>query len=40
MTGPGTADFSGDRPLATPQEDVLNRAPFAHRIANVLRELP
>lgn len=40
MTDPGTADFSGDRPLATPQEDVLNRAPFAHRIANVLRELP
>src|SRR6267142_2194472 len=40
MTDPGTADFSGDRPLATPQEDVLNRAPFARRIANVLRELP
>jgi predicted KAP-like P-loop ATPase len=40
MTDTGTADFSGDRPLATPQEDALNRAPFGRRIANVLRELP
>jgi predicted KAP-like P-loop ATPase len=40
MTDPGTADFSGDRPLTTPQEDVLNRAPFAHRIASVLQESP
>jgi predicted KAP-like P-loop ATPase len=40
MTDAGKADFSGDRPLTAPQEDVLNRAPFARRIASVLLELP
>lgn len=34
-----TPEFSSDRPLNSKAEDKLNRAPFAGRVANVLRSL-
>lgn len=33
-------EFSNDRPLSSKADDKLNRAPFAERVAGVLRELP
>lgn len=35
-----TPEFSNDRPLSSKADDKLNRAPFAERIAGVLRGLP
>ncbi len=35
-----TCSFSTDRPLQSKDGDVLNRAPFAERIASVLRAVP
>jgi hypothetical protein len=35
-----TLEFSNDRPLSSKYDDKLNRAPFAERVAGVLRELP
>ena len=34
------AEFSNDRPLSSKADDKLNRAPFAERVAAVLRGLP
>lgn len=39
MTTP-TPEFSNDRPLSSKSDDKLNRAPFAERVAGVLRGLP
>lgn len=40
MTTTPTPDFSNDRPLSSKADDKLNRAPFAARVAEVLRGLP
>jgi predicted KAP-like P-loop ATPase len=40
MTATPTLEFSSDRPLSSKSDDKLNRAPFAERVAGVLRELP
>lgn len=40
MTTNPPPDFSTDRPLTDKQDDRLNRAAFADRIAKVLRDLP
>lgn len=40
MTAPPTLEFSNDRPLSSKSDDKLSRAPFAERVAGVLRELP
>lgn len=40
MTATPTLEFSNDRPLSSKTDDKLNRAPFAERVAGVLRELP
>jgi hypothetical protein len=40
MTTTPTPDFSNDRPLSSKSDDKLNRAPFAERVAGVLRGLP
>lgn len=40
MTATPALEFSNDRPLASKADDKLNRAPFAERVAGVLRGLP
>lgn len=40
MTATPTLEFSNDRPLSNKADDKLNRAPFAERVAGVLRGLP
>jgi predicted KAP-like P-loop ATPase len=40
MTVTPTPEFSNDRPLSSKSDDKLNRAPFAERVAAVLRALP
>jgi hypothetical protein len=40
MTATPNLEFSNDRPLSSKSDDKLNRAPFAERVAGVLRELP
>lgn len=40
MTTTPAPEFSNDRPLASKADDKLNRAPFAERVAGVLRGLP
>jgi predicted KAP-like P-loop ATPase len=40
MTATPTLEFSNDRPLSSKSDDKLNRAPFAERVAGVLRGLP
>lgn len=40
MTTTPTPVFSNDRPLSSKADDKLNRAPFAERVAGVLRGLP
>ncbi len=40
MTATSTLEFSNDRPLSSKSDDKLNRAPFAERVAGVLRGLP
>lgn len=40
MTTTSSPQFSNDRPLSSKSDDRLNRAPFAERVAEVLRELP
>ena len=40
MTTSPTLDFSNDQPLTNRQDDCLNRAAFADRIARVLCSLP
>jgi len=40
MTEPHSGEFSSDRPLVRKADDKLNRAPFADRVARVLRGVP
>lgn len=40
MTTTPAPEFSNDRPLSSKADDKLNRAPFAERVAGVLRGLP
>lgn len=40
MTTTPTPEFSNDRPLLSKADDKLSRAPFAERVAGVLRGLP
>lgn len=40
MTTSPPPEFSNDRPLSSKADDKLNRAPFAERVASVLRGLP
>lgn len=40
MTTTPAQEFSNDRPLSSRADDKLNRAPFAERVAGVLRGLP
>lgn len=40
MTATPPPEFSNDRPLSSKADDKLNRAPFAERVAGVLRGLP
>lgn len=40
MTATPAPEFSNDRPLSSKSDDKLTRAPFAERVASVLRGLP
>lgn len=40
LTATTTLEFSNDRPLVSKADDKLNRAPFAERVAGVLRGQP